>query len=340
MKPLNPCDPSPCGPNSACKIIAESPSCSCLPNFRGVPPNCQPECLTNNECPFSLACINKNCKDPCPGLCGVNAECRVVSHTPSCICLSGFTGDPLIQCNTVPTPITFMKTTPCDPSPCGDNAICREKDNAGSCSCLTDYIGNPYEGCRPECILNSDCPSNKACMRNKCSDPCPGTCGQNSICQVINHLPVCNCISGFTGNPFIFCSLIPPESKDIHKVASILLIPIVLAEIIPKHPCRPTPCGANSQCREVNSQSVCSCLPGYSGSPPACRPECTVNSECAHNKACINQKCSDPCPGTCGINSICKVINHSPLCSCLPGHTGDPFTNCYRITSMPTILLI
>lgn len=101
---------------------------------------------------------------------------------------------------------------PCFPSPCGANAVCKELNNAGSCTCLPDYIGNPYEGCRPECVLNSDCPYNKACVRNKCEDPCPGTCGQNAQCQVINHLPSCNCLQGYTGDPFVFCSTIR-ESK-------------------------------------------------------------------------------------------------------------------------------
>lgn len=108
----------------------------------------------------------------------------------------------------MPTP-----TSPCTPSPCGTNAVCREQNGAGSCSCLPEYIGNPYEGCRPECVHNTDCPSNKACMRNKCQDPCPGTCGQNADCQVVNHLPTCTCRPGYTGDPFRYCSIQPPQRK-------------------------------------------------------------------------------------------------------------------------------
>lgn len=99
----------------------------------------------------------------------------------------------------------------------------------------------------------------------------------------------------------------------------------------PVNPCSPSPCGPNSQCREVNEQAVCSCLPNYIGSPPDCRPECVVSSECSPDKACVNQKCTDPCPGTCGLSSVCNVINHSPICSCKPSFTGDPFTRCYQI---------
>lgn len=96
-----------------------------------------------------------------------------------------------------------------------------------------------------------------------------------------------------------------------------------------RNPCQPSPCGPNSKCAEINQQAVCSCLPNYIGSPPGCRPECTVSSECYLNKACANQKCLDPCPGACGMNSKCQVINHSPICSCQFDHTGDPFTKCF-----------
>lgn len=45
------------------------------------------------------------------------------------------------------------------------------------------------------------------CVQNKCRDPCPGMCGQNAECAVVNHQPFCTCRTGFTGDPFSFCSL-------------------------------------------------------------------------------------------------------------------------------------
>lgn len=95
------------------------------------------------------------------------------------------------------------------------------------------------------------------------------------------------------------------------------------------HPCNPSPCGPNSHCREINGQSVCSCIVGYLGVPPSCRPECTINSDCNSNKACSNQKCIDPCVGVCGVGAKCQVINHSPICSCILSYTGNPFVRCY-----------
>lgn len=101
---------------------------------------------------------------------------------------------------------------PCNPSPCGANAICKERNGAGSCICLPEYFGDPYTGCRPECVTNSECDRKKACVNNKCRDPCPGTCGQNAECSVINHTPSCTCLPGYTGNPITACHM-PPPSK-------------------------------------------------------------------------------------------------------------------------------
>lgn len=94
---------------------------------------------------------------------------------------------------------------PCVPSPCGANALCKERNGAGSCSCLAGYLGNPYEGCRPECVISTDCVPSKSCVRFKCEDPCPGTCGQNAVCQVINHMATCSCLPRYTGDPFRYC---------------------------------------------------------------------------------------------------------------------------------------
>lgn len=128
-----------------------------------------------------------------------------------CTCDSGYTGDPFTQCSLV---LASEPVAPCTPTPCGANAVCKASGSAGSCSCLPDYLGNPYEGCRPECIVNSDCAPSMACTRSKCVDSCPGACGQNSMCQVINHSPTCTCLSGFTGDPSRYCSPVPLISKQ------------------------------------------------------------------------------------------------------------------------------
>lgn len=98
-------------------------------------------------------------------------------------------------------------SNPCTPSPCGNNAICTERNGAGACKCMEEYYGDPYVGCRPECVFNDDCPHNRACVSNKCRDPCPGVCGLNAECRVTHHNPVCSCLQGYVGDPLKACRL-------------------------------------------------------------------------------------------------------------------------------------
>lgn len=308
----NPCVPSPCGPNSQCSSNTGTPICQCITGYIGTAPNCRPECVSNDDCPSDKTCSNNKCSNPCPGVCGTNAECRVIAHTVSCTCPTRYSGNAFVQC--IPQiERDEQPPNPCEPSPCGPNAECVQRNGAGSCKCIQEYFGNPYEGCRPECVLSSDCPSSQACIRYKCSDPCPGICGQNAQCQVINHIPTCSCIENHAGDPFKICHLIQQEPERVTD------------------PCHPSPCGPNAQCRDVNKIAVCSCDREYIGSPPNCRPECTINAECPAQKACHQFKCKDPCHGTCGINAVCEVRNHNPICSCPSDLTGDPFVRCQPV---------
>ena len=103
---------------------------------------------------------------------------------------------------------------------------------------------------------------------------------------------------------------------------------------IPPNPCTPTPCGPNSQCQVVSGQAQCGCMANMIGSAPNCRPECIIGSDCPPNQACINQKCVDPCLGTCATNSECRVVNHSPICTCASGYTGNGFADCRPIPAV------
>lgn len=105
MVASNPCVPSPCGPNSQCRVVDTHAACSCLPNFIGRAPNCRPECTINAECSAHLACQCDKCVDPCPGSCGALATCRVVNHQPVCTCPPGYTGDPFSGCSPNPSKI-------------------------------------------------------------------------------------------------------------------------------------------------------------------------------------------------------------------------------------------
>lgn len=97
------------------------------------------------------------------------------------------------------------------------------------------------------------------------------------------------------------------------------------------NPCINNPCGPFSQCRAIGDTPACSCLPNYIGRAPNCRPECIISAECPSNLACINEKCSDPCVGACGVHTKCTAVNHNSICQCEHGYTGDPFSSCTEI---------
>ena len=93
----DPCYPNPCGINGNCRpSTGGSFVCSCAPGYFGTP--CRPECSRNTDCPMDRTCLNQKCVDPCPGVCGVNAECTVVSRSPICRCRDGYTGNPFSRC--------------------------------------------------------------------------------------------------------------------------------------------------------------------------------------------------------------------------------------------------
>lgn len=227
---------------------------------------------------------------------------------------------------------------PCQPSPCGPNSNCREVNEQAVCSCRSEFEGAP-PNCRPQCTSSSECASNRACINQKCVDPCPGVCGQQAICEVRNHSPICRCPTAMIGDPFVRCVLRPTSKKK--KMSGVYTIkpnnlypmpvaPPPLRDIAPyRDPCLPSPCGLYASCRNQQNQAVCSCLPNYFGTPPHCRPECSINAECPSHLACIGERCRDPCPGACGQQTECRVISHVPSCVCLRGYVGDAFLACH-----------
>lgn len=108
---------------------------------------------------------------------------------------------------------------PCINNPCGPFSLCKSIGDTPACSCLPNYIGRA-PNCRPECIISAECPSNLACINQKCSDPCVGACGSHTYCSVINHNSVCQCEPGYTGDPFSICT----EIRKCKPAFSILLL--------------------------------------------------------------------------------------------------------------------
>lgn len=296
----------------------------------------------------------------------MEAICSVYNHIPTCSCPPGTTGDAFKYCSLVSRDVTVQETDPCNPSRCGVNTICRKTGSSHTCECIPDYKGSPYDrGCYPECTTASDCNRNRACRNYKCVDPCINACGYRAKCTTINHSPICSCPDKMIGDPFTECKALKVERdpcypspcaangvcRNNNGVASCQYLECVQNEdcistkaCLNQHckdPCL-NACGSNALCNVVNHKAVCSCPNGFYGSPfdqcirqkdPLPRAECNYDDECSNDKACINQKCVNPCTNsanTCGINSECRVQIHRPVCVCRNGFTGNAHYACYE----------
>lgn len=121
----------------------------------------------------------------------------------------------------------------------------------------------------------------------------------------------------------------PPE---IVFQMSFMNFPEVNVPAISKSPCTPSPCGPNTYCREHGDSYTCQCVQDHRGDPyVGCNPECLTNSDCPKSLACLRYKCQNPCDGTCGIDALCTVSNHIPVCSCPYPLVGDAFSVCRRV---------
>lgn len=205
----SPCNPNPCGPQSLCNANYDGQAlCTCAEGSTGDPYSLEGcysrECEIDAECALDKACIGYACRDPCPGLCGLNAKCHVESHHPVCVCEDGLIGNPLVCCL---EPEEQKSSRPCSKIQCGVNAICQDVDNKALCSCLPDFYGDPTKECKPECLMNSDCSPHEACINRKCTDPCQQSniCGLNAICLCSDHTVSCLCPDGYMGDPLIQC---------------------------------------------------------------------------------------------------------------------------------------
>lgn len=104
----NPCNPSPCGPNSLCRAKNNQAVCTCIDNYIGQPPNCRPECVLSSECPIDKSCERQKCVNPCLTACGDDTNCRVHNHSPICTCKVNYMGDPFTRCYYSPRKFPFL----------------------------------------------------------------------------------------------------------------------------------------------------------------------------------------------------------------------------------------
>ena len=287
--------------------------------------------------------MRNKCVNPCSsGVCGYRALCEVRNHRATCICPNPLTGNPFSYCTDVrqPPPPPEPIVDPCNPSPCGINAQCTSRPGSrhATCSCPPHLqYGSPYVECKPECVLNSDCPSHLACVSQRCTDPCPGACGANALCRAVNHFAQCYCPPGMEGDARIRCRerviVQPPKPRPECEVDQECPNDKQCIRNKCQDACLNTICAPNADCKGVNHRAVCSCREGETGNPyTRCYPiGCRSDSECQYDQACINKDCVNPCLyDKCGVNAECRPSAHKAQCYCPERFYGNPRIRCER----------
>lgn len=95
---------------------------------------------------------------------------------------------------------------------CGKNAECYGINHEAICECPLGFTGNPRGLCAPVvgCRKDTECPSDKACINERCESPCVANpCDNNSECRVFDHVVECECPPGFVGTELIPSTCIP-----------------------------------------------------------------------------------------------------------------------------------
>lgn len=62
---------------------------------------------------------------------------------------------------------------------------------------------------------------------------------------------------------------------------------------------------------------------------------CNKDAECPDSMRCVGRTCLNLCPSACGTNSVCRMFNHLPVCSCPPGYSGNPYAWVYNYERSP-----
>ena len=348
------------------RAIVQTPLChtdsACQFGYICETGSCVEGCRNDDGCVPDKTCYNRQCMDPCSfnNACGSNTDCVPNSHRPVCTCKTGFLGDPHVECKPLKDVVECRKDSECGDKlicdlnrcvigcrsnlacssdeacinrlcqnpcgffgVCGRNAECTTRNHTAQCNCPSNFRGNPNTVCTeapPECTKDSECllghicensqcisgcrhdnncPEQDACINGLCQNPCnlANACGVNAKCTPYQHRPRCECTGNYLGNPYVKCDPIPDDYCDSDNACPLGKI-----------------CDGNR-----------------------CSGGCRNDGHCKFEEACINKVCQNPCNiyGACGVNAVCKAINHDRVCTCLPEFTGEPKSQCERIKPPP-----
>lgn len=337
-KCINPCEFVDCG-KGACHIENHQAICTCLQGYDVVGGRCEDV----NECQAN----------PCHS----SATCQNLPGSYTCTCPEGLVGDPInsgcrnpdecIANSDCPTTAVCEKSrckNPCSiENACGENAVCSAVDHKAVCECASNARGDPKVSClRVECTESNDCSSSQTCINYSCVDPCTlkNACGQNANCVSENHLAICSCQPGTTGNPLLGCVPLqycnsdqqcPAGTKCNAGVCCTLCTSgrdCISDQLCIQGVCQPT-CRSNSSCPDFQFCQNNICTQEF---------KCRTDEDCDIDENCVvdatgRSECINACSGRvlCGRNAECSARDHSAVCDCKPGFFQDKTGTCRKI---------
>lgn len=285
------CQPT-CKSNTSCPDFQFCQNSICTQEFK---------CRSNEDCSLSEKCLantigQNECIDVCEGiLCGRNAECVSKDHKATCVCKSGFKGDPNddkrgcqhVECE---TSNECSNDKLCDQymckiaclvnNPCGRNALCSAEKHKQVCYCQPGYTGDAHRGCR---------------LIDFCADT---PCGPDATCHNSRGSFKCQCPQGLVGDPYNEGCRTPVECITNEDCPNVAKCDKTNGVHKCKDVCESTTCGPNSECIAVDHSGHCSCRNGYQGNPndlgKGCTPKpvsCRETSDCPANTYCYGDKC-------------------------------------------------
>lgn len=327
-----------CGKGS-CSVINHGAVCTCFQGYY----------LFDGICEDIDECLNHPCHS--------SAICQNLPGSFVCSCPEGLVGDPVStgcrnpgecltdsDCPSTAACENSRCKNPCEKTgACGRNAVCNAVSHSAVCKCPSNSYGNPHNECiHVECSDNNDCASERTCVNSKCINPCSlsNVCGQQAECVPQNHIGVCTCLPGTTGNPLLGCTALQYCNSDSQCPSGTICNnglccslctsnrDCIGEQLCIKGVCQPT-CKSNSSCPDFQY-----CLNNICTQEVRCRSD----DDCEFNENCVidnfgRANCQDSCLGRvlCGRNAECTARNHNPDCECKDGFIGDPKIACRKM---------
>uniref|UniRef100_A0A182M1U8 EGF-like domain-containing protein n=1 Tax=Anopheles culicifacies TaxID=139723 RepID=A0A182M1U8_9DIPT len=339
---VNPCEQINCG-RGTCQIVDHEATCTCYQGYAFV----------NGKCEDIDECTEMK-----PAPCHDSALCENLPGNYLCSCPAGLVGDPVTagckrsdecisseDCPSGAVCIDAHCKNPCaEENVCGENALCTLVGERATCECPSTTRGDPKVACRKlECTTADECTADRTCIGYRCIDPCSlkSACGSSANCVTKNHLAICSCQPGTTGNPLLGCVPLQYCNSDLQcptgtKCSAGVCCSLCATnrdclddQLCIQGVCQPT-CRSNTTCPDFQYCHNGICTKEF---------KCRTDDECDADEMCITDsngrsECRNACNTgrvLCGRNADCNARNHVAECECKQGFFRDAAGICRKV---------